>query len=476
MTCSPKEHYVVAYKKLPVPLLITLLKPSPWRWPGSSLMQIPLNSDLHRRNKNSAPPNSFLKLLISVIFLISTSATAEISTSLSIDSEWGYSTETNNTEKFETTIKPEIEINLSREIKLTAIGRLRSDTEKHIDRENSTTRELREFYIETEIGRSFLTLGKQQIVWGNADGLKVLDVVNPQEWREFILDDFENSRIPLWAINSEIPIADSTLQLLWLPDQTYHQYATGNDLYAFTSARLVPQMPAAVNTSIQAVQRPDKTIQDADWGARLATFWNGWDLTLNYLYHYDDRPVLFRQLSMTPSGPLATITPRYQRNQLIGGSFSNSFGDITLRGEIGYITDRYISTNMITDNDGVVKTGELSYVIGLDWFGFGDTFISTQLFQSHLKNYQPGMLRNERDTTTTVLLRRDFNNETLTAELLWLHNIDLDDGLARPKVIYQMNDNTTLSLGADIFYGDQQGLFGQFKQRDRVISAIEIAF
>jgi len=179
---------------------------------------------------------------------------------------------------------------------------------------------------------------------------------------------------------------------------------------------------------------------------------------------------------MSPHGPLATITPRYQRSHLMGSSFSNSFGNLTLRGEVGYATDRYISTNAMTDLDGVVNSNELSYVIGLDWFGFSDTVISTQLFQSHLSHYQSGMLRGKRDTTTTLLLRRHFNNETLTVELLWLHNLDLNDGLARPKLTYQMNDNTTLWLGADIFYGDQQGLFGQFKERDRLMSAVEIAF
>jgi len=182
-------------------------------------------------------------LLTLSITLLSTTATAAINAGITINSEWGYSTEKNRTEKLETTIKPEIEIDLSRDIKLTAIGRIRGDIKKHIDSDSSTDNELREFYIETSVGRSFLTMGKQQIVWGKADGLKVLDVVNPQEWREFILDDFDNSRIPLWAINSEIPIADLTLQLLWLPDQRYHEYAQNNDNYAFTSPLLVPQSP-----------------------------------------------------------------------------------------------------------------------------------------------------------------------------------------------------------------------------------------
>jgi len=63
-----------------------------------------------------------------------------------------------------------------------------------------------------------LVLGRQQNVWGKADGLKVLDLVNPQDFRELILDDFDDSRIPLWAVNAEIPVAEVVVPLVWIPE------------------------------------------------------------------------------------------------------------------------------------------------------------------------------------------------------------------------------------------------------------------
>lgn len=415
-------------------------------------------------------------LLTLFMLLMSTTVTAAVDSAITIGNEWAYNTEAKQTQKFETAVKPEVEIDLGRNAQLTAIGRIRYDAKKQIDVDDDTDTELREFYVETTIGRSFLTLGKQQIVWGKADGLKVLDVINPQEWREFILDDFDESRIPLWTVNAEIPINDVTLQLLWIPDQTYHEFAQQGDQYQFTSPQLVPQAPTGVDVVFAAEERPNDTFQDADWGARLSAFWNGWDLTFNYLYHYNDQPVLYRQLSMTASGPVAIITPRYERSHLIGTTFSNAFGDLTLRGEVGYSLDRYISTNSTSDNDGVVKTNELVYVIGLDWFGLSDTLLSTQVFQSRLNNDSPGMIRNNRETTVTFLIRHDFMNETLSTELLWIHNTNFDDGVARPKITYQISDEITASAGADIFYGDQTGLFGQFRNRDRLVVSIEASY
>ena len=78
--------------------------------------------------------------------------------------------------------------------------------------------ELREFWLRCGGSNFFLTLGKQQIVWGKADGLKILDVVNPQSFREFILDEFEDSTdSALWAVNAEISFGSSNLQLVFIP-------------------------------------------------------------------------------------------------------------------------------------------------------------------------------------------------------------------------------------------------------------------
>ena len=57
------------------------------------------------------------------------------------------------------------------------------------------TAEIRDAYLEFGLDNGLLRIGKQQIVWGRLDGIKVLDTVNPQDFREFILDDFDDSRI-----------------------------------------------------------------------------------------------------------------------------------------------------------------------------------------------------------------------------------------------------------------------------------------
>jgi len=425
---------------------------------------------MHRHFKR----NAYLALYVAVFAISGYSYAIEIEldNSLEIESAIGIQSATGH--KLESIFTPEIKAELPDDVELTAIARMRSDAYNHLTPSTHSHAEIRELYITKEIGDAFITLGKQQIVWGKADGIKVLDVVNPQDFREFILDDFEDSRIPLWTANIEIPLGDIDAQFLWIPDQTYHKLPETGAAFALTSPLLLPTVPAGIPVNILPVAKPNRFLADSEAGLRLSTFWKGWDLSLNYLYHYDDTPVFFRRIN--PNATSITITPKHTRNHLIGATFSTAIGKLTLRGEVGYGIGRTISTNSISDADGVVKTDELSYVLGFDWFGFSDTLISLQLFQTWLPKYRQGVIRERLDTSTSLLVRRNFSNDTVIVETLWIHNANQGDGLIRPKITYALNDHISLWAGADIFYGNQKGLYGQFNKLDRMTSSFEINF
>jgi len=74
---------------------------------------------------------------------------------------------------------------------------------------------LRELYMDTTFGEWDFRLGKQQVVWGTADGIKLLDIINPTDFRELNQNTSEDSRIPLWMVNAERYFDDgSSIQLI----------------------------------------------------------------------------------------------------------------------------------------------------------------------------------------------------------------------------------------------------------------------
>ncbi len=68
---------------------------------------------------------------------------------------------------------------------------------------------LRELYADFAVSEWNIRLGKQQVVWGTADGIKLLDIINPTDYREMAQNAMEDSRIPIWMLNAERNIGDS---------------------------------------------------------------------------------------------------------------------------------------------------------------------------------------------------------------------------------------------------------------------------
>lgn len=389
-------------------------------------------------------------------------------------------------------LQPELDLDLWGEARLRASARLRGDAYDHLEpgrppnasvsslsRRYSlgrrTVAELRELYVSIPAGDALVRLGKQHIVWGTADGLKVLDVVNPQDFREFILDDFEDSRIPLWALDVEVPLGPGSLQLVWLPDTTYHVLPERGALYELTSPLLLTPIPPGSALEVRDVDRPNRFPADSDVGARYVGFVAGWDFTLNYLYHYDDAPVIFRRPGVSPASWL--IEPEYRRTHLAGLTFSNAFGDLTLRGELGYSFGRRFPVDDAFARTSHRKLDELSYVIGLDWYGIRETLLSVQLFQSLLTGHGGGEVVRERsEWNATFLARRDFLNDALTADLQWIVSLNRGDGLIRARVSYELRDGLRLWLSGDFFHGRRSGIFGQFGARDRLSVGMEWTF
>lgn len=80
--------------------------------------------------------------------------------------------------------------------------------------------EVWELYTNINLGKNlWLRLGRQQVVWGEMIGGRILDIVNPLDntWHMFWEpEEFENVRIPIWAIRGAYSIPTSFIKQLTL--------------------------------------------------------------------------------------------------------------------------------------------------------------------------------------------------------------------------------------------------------------------
>jgi len=403
---------------------------------------------------------------------------------LIVESDNSFGFKDKEIQKTELILKPEFSYKLTKTSKFVLKGQLYNELNDNLEngepqQENvsdfskryfigdKTNLELREFYFYTKVFKKIrLTLGKQQIVWGETDGLKLLDVINPQNYREFVLDDFEDSRIPLWSVKSEFNIKKYGVQLVWIPDNTYH--ITQDFNAPFFTKSLFQSPPKGVTTAFNSTKKPSNFITDSDVGVRLSTFKKGWDLTFNYFYYYDDLPVFYSNvLIVENSNPVLSIDPKFERQHLLGMTLNKVVGSSTLRGEIAYVFDQYFSSTNPEAIQGVEVSDQYKSALGIDYIK-GEYVLSVQLFSDVIMTDIDAYNRDQFETNTSLLISKEMMNDNLKVEAIWVHNINHKDGFVRPKLSYWLNTSTQLFLSSDLFYGDKTQLYGQFKDQSRV--------
>ncbi len=95
-----------------------------------------------------------------------------------------------------------VELNLMKDGKATS---------NYDSNESYTQRDaLREAYVDFTVDDWSIRAGKQQVVWGTADGMKLLDMINPSDYGEMAQNQMEDSRIPVWMINAETTNANGS--------------------------------------------------------------------------------------------------------------------------------------------------------------------------------------------------------------------------------------------------------------------------
>jgi Protein of unknown function (DUF1302) len=408
----------------------------------------------------------------------------DLDISTTLETRYVYGTQSGKSQSAEVEIRPVWELTLSDSWSFQGGARLRTDAFDRLEvgRPNqdiidplsrrvligqTTELELREAFLQYAGDFTTVRLGKQQIVWGRADGIKVLDIVNPQSFREFILDDFDQSRTPLWSLLVEQTIAGLDVQGFWLFDQTFNEAPPRGSVFAITAPEFVPTFlaPPTRPVFVNDINRPSNRFGDSEFGLQVSGLAGNWNFSLNFLHTFEDTPFFdFEGLD-----DRTIITPRLNRVNILGGSFANSWGEFTLRGEATYTFNEDIPVGFQESAGGVqAESDVIKYVIGLDYVGIQDTFISAQFFQLVKLTGFPTALVPRAEEFTTLFVRHTLDDSDMTLDFRWYANHDSNDGIIRAHISRQITDQMKVSFGGDFFYGRKTGVFGQFNEADRL--------
>jgi hypothetical protein len=330
-----------------------------------------------------------------------------------------------------------------------------------------------------------LSVGKQQVVWGQSIGLRILDVVNPYDFREFLLDDFGDARLTLFGVDATAFVAGWTLEALAFPDYEPNRLPPQDgefaldprlpgflpELQSFVAPPLVPEPFTIVRLEDERSPK-DWHSRATSFGFRVARTFGGVDLALHYFDATDAQQAFVRRIDLVSlpglgAVPVNTLTPEHVRVHTGGASFSTSFASFTLWGEGTLGFGRAFALSDLTDRDGLVRRPELQTVLGLDWTGLDPLFVNVQWIEGLVLDHDGEIELDRFRNFLTLLLRLPLRNETVVPQLFVLYGVNDHETMIRPAVEWKATDRLSFTVGADVFTGARSGIFGQYAHETR---------
>jgi hypothetical protein len=338
---------------------------------------------------------------------------------------------------------------------------------------DSTALNLREAYLDVYSSWVDFRVGKQQVVWGKADGYFINDIVNPLDLSLFLLQDFEDIRMATTMLNTKIHHGNNSLEVLVIPEFKPMKINYGGnwgfsrpDSFNIAAANL--NIPIVYNTD----ELPKSSLRNLEYGLKLNAFLLGTDVSLIYLKAREDKPVMQKEIEfinmpvvgLVPTG--IKVTPTHPWFTFYGMNFSRPFGAFVFRGEGGYYPKRYfdfIPPDFSQLNSGLLKEKPfLQGMLGMDYQLTSQIDLSVQGIQERILDYEETIMADEVNTISSLMLRGSFANDTVLPLWLMLYDITNKSYLSRVSLDWKYSDSFTITVGTDILGGDKETTYGQF--------------
>lgn len=364
------------------------------------------------------------------------------------------------------------------------------------DEKNSNKFDLREAYLDINLKNTDFRLGKQHIVWGVLEGVRVVDELNPMDFHELILpDDLLDYRISLWSLKIDHYRDSGDYQFIWIPDMTFHKPAPSGSEW-----ELFQDVP---NT-----QKPQSSLRNSEvgfrWKKNIATN----DIALSYFYTWDDFPAIFRfskERIGEPEEPI--VFPNYTRMSMYGLTLSRPLSRYVFKSEFSYVTGKYFGTDEVDanldnfiDDNGAKQRSHIRWGVGIDMHISGWD-VAPAFVQWEILDYDDSILQPEHDSSFNLYMRKRFKKRNGVFTLLWIYLMDMDESLLKPRLNFNITDKYIMSVGLDLFFGkrsqfgvgvrDERGggvfaipqdleqraqFFGNFNNNDRIYLEMKYAF
>lgn len=313
-----------------------------------------------------------------------------------------------------------------------------------------------------------LKVGRQIVVWGKSDTIRITDVINPLDNRLPGMTDIEDLRLSVTMAKLDYYLGMWNLSAMFIGESRIMLEAPPRSEF-FPVDEV---FPAAPDPFIELVT-PESSLENMQYAFAANGVFSGWDLSF---YAAD---VLDQKWHINPQ----TLKREVSRVQMAGSALNIAMGNFLLKGEIAHLEG--VKYNSTTD-----AKSRLDVLVGLDYMGITDTVLSVELANRHIFEYeqkmselnpQPGETPDyvdENEVQTAIRVTRSFSHDTINASALltmfggsWEYG-----GFARVWLEYDLADALSTNIGIVDYIDGERPIIKANKDNDRIFADITFSF
>ncbi len=341
--------------------------------------------------------------------------------------------------------------------------------------------DLKDAYVQGSLTPSLdIKLGRQVLIWGKSDSIRITDVINPLDNREPGMVDIEDLRLSEAMTRLDYYFGDWGLSGIIIHEPRLEIEAPFGSDYRPSNIFGPPipydKFPDRVD--------PGWSLENTQYAMSLDGRFSGWDLSFYAAQVFDNR----FDIELVDTTPVRF----YDKINMVGIAGNLVYGSWLLKAESAFINDiNYRSTG---------RKNRLDVLIGFDYMGIKHTVFSLELADRHIFDYEERMLTLTlpdavaegtfpdfvREDSLQIAFRTSYSFNHDNATVTYLLSLaggngpgdSFDGGFQRLWIDYKYTDAISLNAGIVDYIGGSGIIpfYRAIEDNDRVFAEIKYSF
>jgi len=299
-------------------------------------------------------------------------------------------------------------------------------------------------------------VGRQIVVWGKSDSIRITDILNPLDNRTPGLVDIKNLRL------------GRTMSKLdyYVDEYNFSAIALHENRFTKNPVQYSDFKPTAVD---KPTNMPADSLKNTGVALSLTGAFEGYDMGLYFADTYVDKPYL-------KNG----ILHYDNKSKMVGAAYNQVVDSFLLKAEVAHFDQIKYNTAANT----TIESARTDVLLGMEYNGITDGSIAYEIALREIHDYTSTInialngYKQEKEYQQVIRFNQAYFNQTLDLSVVLsaMGSSAQDGGSARVTLDYAIDDQVSVSGGVIDYIGGDNLMIDSYKENDRIFAKVTRSF